>query len=56
MNIKPGTRIAFVEQGDEIMIRPLDKTYFEKFQKGSPKVEALSDELMKEKSKKILER
>ncbi len=31
MNIKPGTRIAFIEKGDEIMIKPLDKNYFEQF-------------------------
>jgi len=31
MNIKPGTKIAFVEKGDDIIIKPLDKSYFEQF-------------------------
>lgn len=31
MNIKPGTRIAFIEKGDEIIIKPFDKNYFEQF-------------------------
>ena len=31
MNIKPGAKIAFVERGDDILIMPLDKSYFEKY-------------------------
>ena len=51
MNIKPGAKIAFVEHGDEIMIKPLDKAYFDKFKGLTKGGGSLIDELMKEKTK-----
>lgn len=29
--IKPGLKIAFIEQGDGIMIRPMDEAFFDQF-------------------------
>lgn len=51
MNLKPGTKIAFVEKGEDILIKPLDKSYFEKFIGLTKGGGSLIDELMKEKAK-----
>lgn len=51
MNIKPGTRIAFVEKGDDILIKPLDKNYFEQFVGLTKGGGSAIDELMKEKAR-----
>jgi len=29
--IKNGSKIAFIEHGDEVILKPFDKSYFEKF-------------------------
>ncbi len=49
MNIKPGTRIAFVEKGDDVIIKPLDKNYFEQFVGILGGKGDVLEELMKEK-------
>jgi AbrB family looped-hinge helix DNA binding protein len=51
MNMKPGSRIAFIEQGDDLLIQPLDKSYFEKFAGILSGKGDLIKELMKEKAR-----
>lgn len=51
MNMKPGSRIAFVEKNNEIVIKPLDKSYFEQFIGLTRGGGSAIDELMKEKAR-----
>ncbi|MEO6169312.1 MAG: AbrB/MazE/SpoVT family DNA-binding domain-containing protein [Chitinophagales bacterium] len=51
LNMKPGSKIAFIEHGDEILIKSLDKSYFEKFKGLTKGGGSLIDELIKEKTK-----
>ena len=51
MNMKPGSRIAFLEKNNEIIIQPLDKAYFEKFAGILSGKGDLIKELMKEKAR-----
>jgi AbrB family looped-hinge helix DNA binding protein len=49
MNMKPGSKIAFIEKGDEIMIKALNKEYFDSMAGWLPADGDPLGELMKEK-------
>jgi BRCT domain type II-containing protein len=49
MNMKPGSRIAFIEKGNELTIRALDKEYFDSLAGWLPETGDPLSELMKEK-------
>ncbi|MEO5673642.1 MAG: AbrB/MazE/SpoVT family DNA-binding domain-containing protein [Chitinophagales bacterium] len=49
MNMKPGSRIAFIEKGNELTIRALDKEYFDSLAGWLPETGDPLSELIKEK-------
>jgi AbrB family looped-hinge helix DNA binding protein len=49
MNMKPGSKIAFIEKGDEITIKALNKEYFDSMAGWLPEHGDPLGELMKEK-------